>query len=184
MIIIFIGPPSSGKGTQAKLLGKELNLPVFSMGALIREGYKNGDSKAIEGFKEYSMKGLNLPNSLKFHLLKERLDHSENGFILDDYPATWEDLETFNNYLSKKTLRIDKVFSITVSAKEMNMRLATRGRPDDNPEILAKRREMQDKDKIPVIEYFKQNNMLTEIDGEMTIDEVSQEIKDTLNDQN
>src|SRR3990167_3582095 len=106
MIVIFIGPPFSGKDTQAKLLGKEKNLPVFSMGALIRDAYERKDPRAIEGFEQYSMKGFHLPTQLKFGWLKEKLDTNKDGFILDNFPATQEDLDTFNDNLLKNNLKI------------------------------------------------------------------------------
>ncbi len=180
MILIFLGPPYSGKDVQAKALSRKLNLPVFSMGALIREGYKNGDPKAIEGFEQYSLKGLHLPNSLKFHLLQVKLDQNKAGFILDNYPATQEDLDTLSNYLSQNSLNIDKVFYITISVEEMNKRMAERGRADDAPEIILRRREEQDKDRIPVLNYFRNKGLLVEINGEKSIAEIEQEVVEKL----
>lgn len=180
MIIIFIGPPFAGKGTQVELLGKKLNLPVFSMGHLIREAYGAGDQKAIEGFEKYSLKGLHLPISLKFGLLKEKLDKAKSGFILDNFPATQEDLDAFNNYLSEQNLRVDRVFYVFVSVDEMMRRAGSRGRGDDTPEIITKRREIQDTDRISVIEYFRNKGILEEINGERSAEEVHQDIRSRL----
>jgi len=176
VIIVFLGPPYSGKGVQAEALGERLQIPVFSMGALIREGYKRGDPKAVEGFRQYSLKGLHLPNSLKFHLLKEKLDQNKNGFILDNYPATQEDLDTFANYLSENSLQINKVFYINITVEEMKRRIVERGRRDDAPEILLARREKQDKDRIPVLDYFRQKRLLVEISGEGPVGDVQERI--------
>jgi adenylate kinase len=180
MIIVFIGPPLSGKDTQTGILGKELNLPVFSMGALIREGVKNGDPKAIEGYENYSLKGLHLPNSLKFHLLKTKLDQHKDGFILDNYPATEEDLEMLNNYLLQNDLEIDKAFLIKISVEEMKNRLGARNRQDDDPKIAMERREVQDMDREPVLEFFKEKGLLIEINGEGSIDGVHKRITERL----
>jgi adenylate kinase len=184
MILIFLGPPFSGKGTQATILGKELNLPVFSMGELIREGNRLGNPKAVEGYQNYAIKGLHLPNSLKFDLLKEKMDENRSGFILDNYPATQEDLDTLLNYLSQNSLQVDKVFYVNITISEMQNRMVQRGRDDDKPEIVLTRREVQDKDRLPVLEYFKQKGLLTEINGEGTIDAVQAVIKGVLNDKN
>ncbi|MBI2189975.1 MAG: nucleoside monophosphate kinase [Candidatus Levybacteria bacterium] len=165
MIIVFIGPPFAGKGTQVSLLGKKLGLPVFSMGAIIREEYKAGNPKAIEGFEKYSMKGFHLPIELKFDLLKERLEKAPNGFILDHFPATQEDLDAFNKYLDSKGFHTDRAFYLFVSEDEMKKRIITRERADDNPEIIMKRREIQDKDRIPVVTYFRDKGILEEVDG-------------------
>ena len=166
MILIFLGPPYSGKGTQATILGKELNLPVFSMGELIREGNRLGNPKAVEGYQNYTVKGMHVPNSLKFELLREKMDENKNGFILDNYPATQEDLDTLLNYLLENSLRVDKVFYISISAEAMTARITERGRDDDKLEIVLTRKEVQDKDREPVLQYFKEKGMLTEINGE------------------
>jgi len=182
MILIFLGPPYSGKGTQAQILGKELNLPVFSMGALIREGNKLGNPKAMEGYQNYTLKGLHLPNSLKFDLLKEKMDVNKNGFILDNYPATQEDLETLNNYLSQNSLQVDKVFYVNISSEAMTARITERGREDDKLETVLTRKTVQDQDRLPVLEYFRQKGLLVEINGEGSVTDVQSKIKEALND--
>ena len=140
----------------------------------------NGDPKAVEGFENYSMKGLHLPNSLKFHLLKAKLDQNKNGFILDNYPATKEDLEMLNNYLAENGLRIDKAFLIKISVEEMKKRLGVRNRKDDDPEIAMERRDVQDVDREPVLDFFREKGMLIEIDGEGSIEAVHTRIVERL----
>lgn len=181
MIIVFLGPPYSGKGTQAAILGEKLQLPVFSMGNIIRQAYKRGDARAVEGFEKYSMKGLHLPNDLKFPLLQEKLDEKKD-FILDNYPANKEDLDKFLDYLSEKSLTLNKVFYIYISVEEMKKRMVERGRGDDKPEIVFKRREQQDKDRISVLEYFREQKLLEEINGEGSIEEITEKILGCLND--
>lgn len=181
MMIIFIGPPFSGKDSQAKLLGSEFNIPVFSMGALIREAYERKDPKGIEGFEQYSMKGLHVPIRLKFDLLKEKIEKTDNGFIIDNFPATQEDLDTFKEYLSSKNLKVDYVFYVYISREEMIKRLTKRGREDDKLEIVLKRKENQDRDREAVIEYFKNQGLLREIDGSGSIDQVHERVMRYIN---
>lgn len=177
MIIIFLGPPYSGKGTQAKLLSQKLNLPCFSMGELIRQENKAGNPKAVEAYQNFIIKGKHAPNSLKFGLLKEKMDkNKDNGFILDNYPAMQEDLGTFLNYLSENNLRVGKVFHIDISAEETKKRITARGREDDKPEVILTRREVQGKQRISVLDYFKNLGILVEINGEKKVEEVQEEI--------
>lgn len=183
MILIFLGPPFSGKGTQAQILGKELNLPTFSMGAIIREAYAKNYPRSKEGYENYSMKGLHLPNEIKFPWLAEEISGHKN-FILDNYPGNQEDLDMLNNYLAKNNLQVDKVFLVNISVEEMKNRMIQRGRGDDKPEVVMERREIQDKDRQPVLEYFRQKGLLAEINGEGTIDAVQAEIRKELNDKN
>lgn len=182
MILIFIGPPYSGKETQAKLLAKEFGIPIFSMGNLIRQAYKAGDPNAVEGFENYSMKGLHVPISLKFALLKKKMEEQKDGFILDNFPANQEDLDTFNEYIKENFLFVNKVFYLEISEEEMMRRRVERGRLDDQVEILLKRREEQDKDRFAVIEYFRNMGILKEINTEnqdviTTHEEIMKELK-------
>lgn len=180
MILVFLGPPYSGKGTQAELLAKQLKIPVFSMGLLIREAYENKDPKAVKGYEQYAMRGMHLPNKLKFHLLKEKLDEDKGNFILDNYPATQGDLNALMNYLSKRFLQVNKVFYINISVAEMEKRMVDRGRKDDKFEIVMRRREIQDKDRLPVLTYFNSKGLLEEIKGEGSIKEVHGRIMKAL----
>lgn len=181
MNIIFTGQPLAGKGTQAQLLGKKLNIPVFSIGALLREAYDNGDPKAIEGYENYAMKGRFLPISFKFYLLKEKLDNANNGFILENFPSTQEDLDTFNSYLQEKNLAIDAVINIHVSEEEMYKRMSQRGRMDDKEEIVKNRFLLQEKDRIVVTEYYRSQGKLIDIQGESSIEKVHEEICKAVN---
>lgn len=176
MIIVFTGPPFSGKDTQAKMLGGRISLPIFSMGALIREAYDKKDPRGIEGFEKYSMKGLHVPIELKFDLLKDEIEKTSKGFIVDNFPATQEDVDTFEKYLDGKNLKVDHVFYLNITKEEMLERMTHRGRQDDDPEIVLRRRENQDKDREPVLEYFKKQGLLREIDGSGSIDEIHNQI--------
>lgn len=180
MNVVFIGPPYAGKGTQTELLSKKLLVPVYSMGALIRQAYEKKDSRAIFGFEKYSLKGKHLPTHLKFSFLEERLNNSPKGFILDNFPATAEDLQVFNKYLEEHNKRIDKVIYLRISEEEMRKRMQSRGRKDDNPEIVEVRRENQDKDRIPVVEFYKAAGILEEINGQRDINEIQKEIVNKL----
>jgi adenylate kinase len=179
MIIIFIGPPYAGKDTQGKLLGQKFgNMSIFSMGHLIREAREKGNETFIKAYEEYSLKGLHLPTEIKFPLLKEKMDQAKNGFILDNFPATKDDLATFNNYLIQANKKIDRVICLNISKEEMRKRfkIASRGRRDDHPEIIIARRDIQNQDRIPVLEFYKNRNLLSEINGEGNINEIHEKI--------
>jgi len=179
MIVIFIGPPYTGKDTQGKLLSKEFgNMPIFSMGHLIREARENRNEIFVKAYEEYSLKGLHLPTEIKFPLLREKMDQAKDGFILDNFPATKDDLVILKDYLFRVNKKINKVISLHISEEEMKKRFenAFRGRKDDNLEIIAMRRKIQDKDRIPVLEFYKNQNLLSEINGEGEISEIHKEI--------
>lgn len=181
MIIVFLGPPFAGKDTQAKLLSREMGIPVFSMGAIIREAYENKDPRAIEGFEKYSLKGLHVPIELKFDLLKSKIGELTN-FMLDNFPGNEEDLNTLEQYLIQRNLKVDSVIYLKISEEEMRKRLIHRGRGDDDPTIVEKRRIVQDAEREPVINYFRNKGVLIELDGSKSIEKVHQKIKESLND--
>lgn len=183
MIIIFIGPPYAGKGTQGKLLSQKFgNIPIFSIGALIREAKDGGDGAFIRAYEKYSLKGLHVPTAIKFPLLKEKMDNAVDGFILDNFPATKDDLAMINDYLSKTNRKVNRVIYLLISEDEMKKRFENvfRGRKDDDPEIVAARREIQDQDRVPVLEFYKSRNLLSEIDGEGDVDKVHERISQEI----
>ncbi len=163
------------------MLGKELGLPVFAMGDLIREArVNNGEINQV--YELYAMKGKHFPNSIKFPLLKSRLDETGNGFILDNYPATEEDVETLSAYLDGRGLSINKIFHIAISEDEVirRMRVQHRGRLDDDESVIRERLKNQDEDRKPVIEYFRNKGVLEEINGEREITAIHSEIMSKL----
>jgi adenylate kinase len=183
MIIIFIGPPYAGKDTQGKLLSKAFgNIPIFSMGHLIREARENGDEIITKAYDEYSLKGLHLPTTVKFPLLRNKMDQAKEGFILDNFPATKDDLAALNDYLTKTNKKIDRVIYLHTSTEEMERRFADafRGRKDDHPDIMVVRREIQDQDRIPVLDYYKNQNLLSNINGEGDVNEIHQQILNSI----
>lgn len=181
-IYIFIGPPFSGKETQTTPLSQELEIPVFSMGALIRDA-RNTDQAIENAFQQYTKKGLHVPTDIKFGLLKKEMDQATNGFILDNFPATPEDLEALNKYLAENNLSVNKVFYLDISYNEMVNRFEgnpDRGRDDDTVDALQTRSEIQSKEREEVLKYFRSQGKLVEIDGERSIEAVRNEIQQKI----
>jgi len=179
MIIIFLGPPFAGKDTQSKLISIKYNLPVFSMGAIIRDAYARKDPKAVEGFENYTVKGLTLPIGLKFDLLKNEI-RDKNNFILDNFPVNQEDLDTFLSYLKERGLKVDYVFHLNIDENEIFKRITRRERRDDDPDIVRTRIEIQGEQRQVVLKYFKQKGILLEIDGKGEVNDVFNRIVDSI----
>jgi adenylate kinase len=180
-IYVLIGPPLSGKETQGELLEQSLGgIPRFSMGHLIREA-RNIDPRFEQAYQDYSMQGRHLPNDIKFPLLAKKMDEvSHTGFILDNFPATLEDVEYLEGYLQEKPLQVQSVISLGVSEEEMRRRFEIakerRGRADDTFEVVHERRAIQDKDRQPVLDHYRRLGVLNEISGEGEVEEVHSEI--------
>ncbi len=180
-IYVLIGPPLSGKETQGELLETSLGgIPRFSMGHLIREARKT-DPRFEQAYQEYSMQGKHLPNKIKFRLMAAKMDQSiSTGFILDNFPATLEDVEYLDRYLVDKPLKVQSVVSLNISEDEMRKRFEIakerRGRADDTFENVHDRRAIQDEDRGPVLNHYRSLGLLQEINGEGDVEEVHNEI--------
>jgi len=180
-VYVLIGPPLSGKETQGALLEVSLGgIPRFSMGHLIREARKT-DPVFEKAYQEYSMQGKHLPNDIKFPLMAAEMDKAiSTGFILDNFPATTEDIQYLEKYLVGKDLKIQSVISLFVSEDEMRRRFEIakerRGRADDTFDNVHDRREIQDHDREPVLDYYRNIGLLQEISGEGDVEKVHDEI--------
>ena len=127
MNLIFLGPPGSGKGTQAKVICKELGILHLSTGDLLREGVKNGTDLGMQA-KIYMEAGELVPDKLIVDLIEEKLASGtlDNGYILDGFPRTVPQAEALRDMLAKNNSRIDKAILLDVSNEEVIRRLSGR----------------------------------------------------------
>lgn len=170
MKLIFLGSPGSGKSTQAKTLAEKLNLPYIEMGQIFRDRTTQNDpigQKIQEAFK----RGILVEDEIVVKTLKERLKGPEysNGYILDGYPRNEAQLKGLEN-------DINMVFYINVSDEEALKRLSLRARVGETKEVLAKRLEIYHKQTEPLLDFFKEKNILKEIDGQKSIEEVQADV--------
>ena len=172
-----MGKPFSGKGTQVGLLGGRLGLSTVSMGHLLREAHDKNPQDTNLWWKTV-VQGLNVPTAVKRPLVEEKLNQATVGFILDNFPATMDDLQFLEEYLTKTNKKIDRVFYLAISDETVEQRRKIiRGREDDEPMIIRQRLEGEFKgDLQPVLDYFKKQGILEEIDGEKIVQEVHQDI--------
>lgn len=185
MKVILIGPPGAGKGTQAELLSKELNIPRLSVGALLRKNIKEQTPEGKEA-EDFVKKGLNVPPDILFRLLKPWFEEHRDGFIVDNLPRSHEQLQAFKSFITENRYEIDCVFHLVVSeeiAVERLMRRATERRKrgeariDETEEVIKKRyRRGYVKEIGAILDYFKDMGKLVEIDGEQSINEVHADI--------
>jgi len=127
MNLVFLGPPGSGKGTQAKVICKELGILHLSTGDLLREGVKNGTELGLKA-KTYMEAGDLVPDELIVALIEEKLASGalDNGYILDGFPRTVPQAEALRDMLAKNKSKIDKAILLDVSNEEVIKRLSGR----------------------------------------------------------
>jgi len=125
--IIMLGPPGSGKGTQAKKLIEKFGIPQISTGDLLREAVKNGTELGKQA-KSYMDAGKLVPDEVVVGMVKERLskDDAQRGFILDGFPRTVPQAEALDKTLDQMGKKIDKVVNVDVPDSEVVERLSGR----------------------------------------------------------
>ena len=186
MIIIFIGPPGAGKGTQAKLLSQKYHLSHFSIGKILREEYEKGTKEGITAWRYWGKKGINVPSRISFILLKKYLA-GKSGFILDNFPRTKENLVELKKYLKERNLVVDFVFHLGVGQKEITTRLLKRAendqkitgktRLDETKSLIKTRLKIGYKKEIgDILNYFNKLKVLFYIDGSQSISSVNQAV--------
>lgn len=176
MRIILIGIQGSGKSTQGNLLSENLSIPYLSTGHIFREMAKE-KTPAGRYIKETINAGILIPDEKTIEIVNEYLsrDEYEKGYILDGFPRTVVQTESFNE-------KIDKVVYLKVSDKEALWRIAGRedNREDETLQAIKKRISSFHEFTEPVIEFYRTKGLLMEIDGEKQIEEINKEILESL----
>lgn len=185
MIVLLIGPSGSGKGTQAELAAKKLNLPAISMGQLMREEIQH-NSALGQKIKNMYDRGLWIPAELTFAILKPTLEEHPEGFILDGFPRLVEQLYVLEDYLESKKKKIDLIIYLKVSDQEAIKRLLKRAefdrqktgqsRRDDSKEVIEQRLKSFNENTEPILRYAQEKGYLAEVDGERSIKKIHEDI--------
>ncbi|RXH09425.1 adenylate kinase [Bradyrhizobium guangzhouense] len=187
MRIILLGPPGSGKGTQAQLLVQRYGIVQLSTGEMLRAAVAAGTPVGLKA-KEIMAGGGLVPDDVVVGIISDRIDQADakHGFILDGFPRTVPQAEALDNLLRHKHLRLDAVIELRVNESALLSRVETRVaqmrergeevRLDDTPEVLTKRLASYRSQTEPLIHYYSERRKLSTIDGMMAIDEVTRAI--------
>lgn len=191
MHLIIYGPEGSGKGTQAKLLGEYLHLPIYTAGDLVRNAAINDKGKLGIAAKLALTSGIYLSDKEMFSLLQKQIATSEakKGFILDGFPRTKQQGESLLKEVNKFGFQINKLIYLKLSDREAKKRLIKRRRPifpgskllHDTPERIGKRLETYRKLEKEVIKLFNTKGLLLIVNGNNTPEKVFKDIQKGLN---
>ena len=185
MRLVLLGAPGSGKGTQAARLKDDLQVPHISTGDLLRAEVAAGSPLGREA-KEIMARGDLVSDAILLGMLEDRLSRPDiaNGFILDGYPRNLAQASALGELLGRIGQPIDCAVQLDVDNDLLVERIAGRakaeGRADDNPESVRKRLAVYSAQTAPVVEYYRQNGMLTTVDGVGSLDEVFQRIVEAI----
>jgi len=179
--VVFLGPPGSGKGTQAQLLAGDLELPAISTGDMLREAVANG-SELGRRVRKIMESGELVGDDLMAEVVGERLSHAdtERGFLLDGYPRTASQAETLLRILVEGSDTLDHVVFIDVPEDELVRRALLRQRVDDREDVVRERLRVYRERTQPLVEYYRSQGLLREIDGNREVEAVRRAILDAL----
>ncbi|PSO30469.1 adenylate kinase [Bradyrhizobium sp. MOS002] len=187
MRIILLGPPGSGKGTQAQRLVQRYGIVQLSTGEMLRAAVAAGTPVGLKA-KEIMASGGLVPDDVVVGIISDRIDQpdAKNGFILDGFPRTVPQAEALDELLKHKHFKLDAVIELRVNESALLNRVETRVaqmrergeevRLDDTPEVLTKRLASYRNQTEPLIHYYSERRKLSTIDGMMAIDEVTRAI--------
>lgn len=185
--LLLIGPPGSGKGTQAVHLAEAFDVPAVSTGDIFRFNVKNETELGREA-KSYMDAGKYVPDSLTNAIVRDRLEEADaaGGFLLDGYPRNAGQVKELDRLLKSDGTELDVVVQITADTDELVARLlkraAEQGRTDDTEDVIKHRMELYTSETAPVIDLYAARGLVVKVDGLGGVDEVTKRILDALAD--
>jgi len=191
MRLILLGPPGSGKGTQAQRLVHRYGIIQLSTGEMLRAAVAAQTPVGLKA-KDIMASGGLVPDDIVVGIISDRIDQPDaaKGFILDGFPRTVPQAEALDELLKKKHMKLDAVIELRVNESALLQRVETRAeqtrargeevRIDDTPEVLTKRLASYRALTEPLIHYYSERRKLLTVDGMMTIEQVTREINRIL----
>ena len=185
MNIVIFGPPGAGKGTQSNFIVNKYKLHQLSTGELLRKEIKDKTNLGNQIEKIINSGNL-VSDDIVSDLIERYISNQtyKSRLIFDGYPRNLIQVKNLDNLLKKYDQKINLVLKLSVSLSTIKKRISERKtleqREDDNENIAVKRYQMYEKNIEPVIEFYKKSKLLTVVDGEKPITEISDEISDLI----
>lgn len=187
--LILFGPPGSGKGTQAEHLKEHFQLLHLSTGDLLRNEIANGTKLGLEA-KQYMDAGQLVPDAVVIGMLGGAVDQAKTmgkrGIIFDGFPRTTAQAQALEHMLAEKGTDVSVVLSLVVEEEELTQRILKRGltsgRSDDSDIDTIRRRVQEYRTKTePVAGFYKDRDLLVEIEGVGSIESITEALKNAVN---
>ena len=202
MNLLIYGPPGSGKGTQAELLHRSFDIPHIATGDILRGEVAAGTPLGLKAQPIMAAGGY-VPDDIMIGIIRNRLQQgdSQKGFIMDGFPRTIPQAEALDVLLAELGRRFDRVVYLKVETPELVKRLAGRmtcpvdqktyppgttqcpedgatliQREDDRPAAVEKRIEVYLEKTLPLLDYYRAQGVVSEIEGVGTIEEIHKRV--------
>ena len=181
MRIVFIGPPGSGKGTQAERLAHRLGLVHLSTGEVLRQARDAGAPLGLEAAK-YFETGRLVPDSLVVQIVADRLAelNRDECCLFDGFPRTLSQAKDLDALLAEQGTPLDLVIEFEVGQAELLRRLSERGRVDDDEATVRRRLEVYEIETRPLVDYYSDRGVLKTVDATGPVDEIAERIESTV----
>jgi adenylate kinase len=189
VIAVLVGPPGSGKGTQAKVITQQFGIPQLSTGDMLRSAKSSG--KLDQKYLEIMDSGGLLPDEAVIELIDKRIDEADckPGFLLDGFPRTVGQADALEKLLEKRGRKLDRVVQLDVSRHLLEERLVNRRtdkrsgqiyhlvysppppgaelehRADDRPEAVGKRLDAYEAMTAALLPHYEKKGLLRRVDG-------------------
>ena len=173
--LLFIGPPGSGKGTQASNVAARLGIPHISTGHMFRDHVSRGTDLGRK-VGPILAAGDYVPDEVTVAMLRERIAHgdAQNGYILDGFPRTEAQVESLDRLIGEQGL--DRVVVLQVDEDELISRLLDRGRADDTEDTIRNRFRTYLEQTEPLIDVYKDRGLTVRVNGSGEVEEVTDRI--------
>jgi adenylate kinase len=183
--LLVLGPQGAGKGTQAQRIARDFEVPHISTGDMFRAAIAAGTElgKRVEPILA---SGRLVPDEVTVALIEERLgaDDARDGFVLDGFPRNLAQAEALDEMLSGIARELDAILFFDlpddVAIERMLKRAELENRPDDTPEVIARRLAIYHEETEPIVEHYRATGRLVPLHAAGTIDEVWSEIESAL----
>ncbi len=180
--LVFMGPPGSGKGTQAQTLVREHGWIQLSTGDLFREHMKR-QTELGKTAQRYVDKGEYVPDEVTVGMVRDRVSQIPKGtrIVFDGFPRTVAQADALDTLLATFGRRVDAVILLEVPRDEILTRLGKRskeqGRADDTPEVVGKRFDVYEQQTRPVVEHYERKGLVRRVNGVGAVDEISARLR-------
>ncbi|WP_416429946.1 adenylate kinase [Paenarthrobacter nicotinovorans] len=168
--LIIMGPPGSGKGTQAEHLARHFGIPAISTGALFRAHVRDRTELGLEA-SAFMDKGEFVPDHVTTDMLKQRMEEPDaaDGFLLDGYPRTVIQIGALDEMLAARGQPLEVVLALTAPDGELLARMLRRaqeqGRSDDTEDVIQRRLELYREETQPVLTAYTKRGILLTVEG-------------------